>query len=313
MRVIDHIDKAASTLFSYEIIPPKRGKSVRDILAVVDQLLPFNPPFIDVTSHSAEMIYEEREDGTIVRRTRRKRPGTISICSVIQNRYNIDTVPHLLCLGYSREETEDAMIELNFLGIENVMAIRGDALKYDKPKRTDRTINAYAVDLVGQINDLRNGRYLENIVNCEPIDMCVGVCGYPDKHNDAPNMKTDIQYLKAKVDAGADYIVTQMFFDNKKYFSFVDLCRQAGITVPIIPGIKIIYSRRQLKSIPRYFHVDMPDELVDEIMSAPKQAREIGCNWGVRQCRELADAGVPCIHFYILNDAGSVIDVLKKL
>ncbi|MEZ5360124.1 MAG: methylenetetrahydrofolate reductase [Candidatus Zixiibacteriota bacterium] len=313
MRVIEHIDKAKSTLFSYEIIPPKRGKSVREILGVVDQLLPYDPPFIDVTSHSAEVSYEEKENGTLIRRTRRKRPGTISICSVIQNRYNIDTVPHLLCLGYSREETEDAMIELNFLGIENVMAIRGDAPKYEKPKRADRTVNDHAVDLVGQLNDLRHGKYLEDIANSEPIDMCIGVCGYPDKHNDAPNLKTDIQYLKAKVDAGADYIVTQMFFDNSRYFAFVDLCREAGITVPIIPGIKVIYNKRQLTSIPRHFHVDMPDGLVDEIMASPKHAREIGCDWGLRQCRELADAGVPCIHFYILNDAGSVIDVLKRL
>ncbi|MCK5125645.1 MAG: methylenetetrahydrofolate reductase [candidate division Zixibacteria bacterium] len=313
MRVIEHFDKAKETLFSYEIIPPKRGKSVRDILDVVEQLLPYSPPFIDVTSHSAEAAYDELDDGTIIRRMSKKRPGTISICSVIQNRYNIDTVPHLLCRGFTREETEDAMIELNFLGIENVMAIRGDELNYKKPKRADRTKNIYAADLVRQLNDLKQGKYLEDIANSEPIDMSVGVCGYPEKHSEAPNLKTDIMYLKEKVDAGADYISTQMFFENKSFFSFVEACRDAGITVPIIPGVKIIYSKHQLKSIPRNFHVDMPDELVDEIMASPKNAREIGLNWGVKQCRELADAGVPCIHFYILNDAGSVIEVLNKL
>ncbi len=313
MRVIEHLEKANQTLFSYEIIPPKRGKSAREILDVVDQLIPYNPPFIDVTSHSAEAAYDELDDGTIIRRMSKKRPGTISICSVIQNRYNIDTVPHLLCRGFSREETEDALIELNFLGIENVMAIRGDELNFKKPKRTDRTMNVYAVDLVKQLSELKRGQYLEDIANSEPINMCVGVCGYPEKHDEAPNLKTDIQYLKDKADAGAEYIVTQMFFENKSFFAFVESCRDAGITIPIIPGIKIIYSKRQLKSIPRNFHVDMPDVLVDEILESPKNAREIGSEWGIKQCRELSEAGVPCIHFYILNDAGSVIDVLKQL
>ena len=313
MRVVEHLDRAKKTLFSYEIIPPKRGKSAREVLDVVEQLLPYDPPFIDVTSHPAEAVYNEREDGSIVRRMNKKRPGTISICGVIQNRYFIDTVPHLLCRGFSREETEDALIELNYLGIENIMAIRGDETNFIKPQRSDRTINIYASDLVKQLAELKWGNYLEEIANCEPINMCVGVCGYPEKHDEAPNLKSDIQYLKEKVEAGADYIVTQMFFNNQSYFSFVDACREAGITAPIIPGIKILYSRRQLRTIPRKFHVDMPDELVDEISADPKHAREIGRRWGVKQCRELADAGVPCIHFYILNDASSVIDVINAI
>jgi methylenetetrahydrofolate reductase (NADPH) len=313
MHVIEHLDRAESPLFSYEIIPPLRGKSAQDIIDIVEQVMPYDPPFIDVTSHPAEAYYEELENGTARRRVRRKRPGMISICGIICNRYNIDTVAHLLCRGFTREETEDAMIELNFLGIHNVLAIRGDEPNYQKRVDSSKTINAYANELVGQLNDLKRGIYIEDIANSEPIDICIGVGSYPEKHVESPNLKTDIQYLKQKVDAGADYVVTQMVFDNRYYFSFVEACREAGITVPIIPGLKVIDRVSQLTNLPKKFHVTIPEELVDEITESPQHISEIGTRWGVKQCAELLNSGVKCLHFYIMNDAGSALDVVKQI
>lgn len=313
MFVTEHLDRADKPLFSYEIIPPPRGRSARDLLNIVEQLLPFDPPFIDVTSHSAEAVYDEEDDGSIRRRIRRKRPGTISLCGIIQNRYNIDTVPHLLCRGFTREETEDVMIELNFLGIHNVLAIRGDETNYQKRLGDGRSDNAYANELVDQLTDLKAGKYIEDISNTDPIDMCIGVGGYPEKHVEAPNLKNDIKFLKQKVDAGADYIVTQMFFRNDAFNEFVRQCRSAGITVPIIPGIKIINRVRHLTTLPKNFHVTLPDELVDEITDDPKHVREIGVRWAVRQCEELLNSGVKCLHFYIMNDSAAVTRVIRQL
>jgi methylenetetrahydrofolate reductase (NADPH) len=313
MHVTEHLDRSKKTLFSYEIIPPPRGKSAQDIIDIVEQVLPFDPPFIDVTTHSAEAYYEENGNGTIRRRIRKKRPGTISICGVIQNRYNIDTVPHLLCRGFTCEETEDAMIELAYLGIHNVLAIRGDEPNYKKQVGSHRTVNSYANELVAQLNDLKQGKYLEDIANSEPIDMCIGVGGYPEKHIESPNRKTDIQYLKAKVEAGADYVVTQMYFDNRDYFQFVDDCHAAGIEVPIIPGLKILDRIKQMTLLPKNFNVSLPEELVDEVMENPEHIKEIGVRWAARQCEELLNNSVKCIHFYIMNDAGSVVDVIKQL
>ncbi len=309
MRITEHLDKATETLFSYEIIPPRRGKNAKQILDIVEQLIPFNPPFIDVTSHSARAEYEELDDGSIRRLIKKKRPGTLSICALIQHRYGIDAVPHLLCQGFTREETEDAAIELNFLGIENVMAIRGDDLNYRKPTNGCRSFNMYAGNLVEQLHSLRSGSYLDSIANTDPIDFCVGVSGYPEKHLEAANMKIDINHLAEKVKAGADYIVTQMFYDNSKYFEFVEKCRDAGITVPIIPGIKILSSSKHLVSIPKNFHISIPDELVDEIQENPEHTQEIGLKWAIKQCHELIEADVPCIHFFVLNDVKKV----KKL
>ena len=313
MHVTEHLDRAQRTLFSFEIIPPPRGKSVKDVLGLMDQIAQVEPPFIDVTSHMAEATYEELPDGTIRRRVRKKRPGTISICGIIQNRYGIDTVPHLLCTGFTREETEDAMIELNYLGIHNVLAIRGDQSNYAKAVVKGRTRNPYARDLVQQVVDLREGKFLDDIENTDSINFCVGVGGYPEKHIEAPNFKTDLMHLKAKVDAGADYVVTQMFFDNSVFMEYVRRCREAGITVPIIPGIKPIESLRQLTTLPKHFHVTLPDELVDEIQESPGQVKEIGRRWARTQVEGLVNSGVPCIHFYVMNDASTVIDLIRGI
>ncbi len=313
MYVIEALERAKKPLFSYEIIPPKRGKSARDILSVVEQLVPYDPPFLDVTSHSAEAHYEELPDGSIRRRVRRKRTGTISICGIIQNRYNIDTVPHLLCRGFTREETDDAMIELSYLGIHNVLAIRGDETNYKKPARSDRSVNVYAKDLVEQLSDLKQGKYLEELVSTEQMKICIGVGGYPEKHFEAPNRKRDIIHLKAKVDAGADYVVTQMYFDNRNFHEFVEDCRKQGLTVPIIPGLKIISTVRQLTSLSKNFHISIPEALDDEINANPKHVREIGLRWAIAQVKELLNTGVPCIHFYVMEDADAVIKVIEAL
>lgn len=313
MYVTEHLDRAKNPLFSYEIIPPLRGKSARDILDIVEQVMPYQPPFIDVTSHPAEAYYEERGDGTIRRHIRRKRPGTISLCGIIQNRYRIDTVAHLLCRGFLREETEDVIIELNYLGIHNVLAVRGDETNYKKPHDGVQMVNQYAGELVTQLNDLRAGKYLEDLIDSEPINLCIGVGGYPEKHVESPNTTLDLKYLKQKVDAGADYIVTQMFFDNTDFFRFQEGCRANGINVPIIPGLKVIKSEKQLTSLPKNFHISIPDQLVNELQANPKHGQEIGVQWAATQCRSLLESGAKCVHFYVMNDADLVIKTITQL
>ena len=313
MKVIEHIEKATNPIFSFEIIPPKRGRSVQEIISIVKELKKFNPPYIDVTSHSAEAYYEEQKDGAIKRYIRKKRPGTISICGIIQNRFKIDTVPHLLCRGYTREETEDALIELNYLGIHNILAIRGDETNYKKPLQSGRSVNVYASELVKQINNLNKGIYLDEIANADHLNFCVGVGGYPEKHFEAPNLKKDIEYLKSKVDAGANYIVTQMFFNNNNFFNFKNECIKNGIDIPIIPGIKILSSINQLNSIPKNFYVNVPIDLADDIEKNRNFAKDIGINWCIKQCEELLNNDVKNLHFYIMNGASSVSKVLQKI
>ena len=312
MKVIEHIVNAKGPLFSYEIVPPPRGRSVQDIVEIAEALSPLNPPWIDVTSHASSAYFHENTDGTIKRRTFRKRPGTIGICGIIQNRFGIDTVAHILCQGFTREETEDALIELQFLGIHNVLALRGDSPNFQKKVDQSRSVNYYAADLVRQIQDLNRGVYLEEISNSSALNFGVGVAGYPEKHFEAANFKTDLQNLKLKVDAGAEYIVTQMFFDNKKFFEFEKACRDAGITVPIIPGVKILKSIAQLKNIPKTFHIDLPDQLVDEASENPDHVEEIGINWAMKQTEELLAAKVPVVHFYIMNDTPAVVKTVKR-
>lgn len=314
MTVTEHLDRASEPLISYEIIPPKRGGSAEQILQVVEELLPFDPPFIDVTSHSAEVSYKQTDDGTWERCVKRKRPGTIGLCAAIEARFDIDTVPHLLCKGFTQEETEDALIELNYLGIDNVLAIRGDDKGYDKPLSGNRSRNEYAVDLVRQIQNMNQGEYLEDLMDAEPTDFCVGVGGYPETHFEAPNLAWDIMRLKEKVEAGADYVVTQMFFDNDYFFNFVDKCREVGIEVPIIPGIKVLKRKRHLRLLPKYFHTEIPEELAAEADAvAPEDVEDVGVEWARRQTKELIDAGVPCIHFYIMSSAATVKRVVEPL
>ncbi|HUF10496.1 MAG TPA: methylenetetrahydrofolate reductase [NAD(P)H] [Rhodothermales bacterium] len=314
MRITEYFERSEGPLISYEIIPPKRGGTVREILDLVEELMVFEPPFIDVTSHAAQAWYEELEDGTIRRHVKRKRPGTIGVCAAIKNRFGIEAVPHLLCQGFTREETEDALIELNYLGIHNVMALRGDDQGYRKPVRKDRSNNPFAVDLVRQIYDMNAGRYLEQLADATPTEFCVGVAGYPEKHFEAPNISWDILNLKRKIEAGAEYIVTQMFFDNSRYFDFVARCRSVGIDVPIIPGLKILTGRNQLQTLPGNFHVSIPEELAAEAEAAEAdRVADVGVEWAVRQCDELLSAGVPSIHFYIMQRGMTVKRVVERL
>ncbi len=314
MKVTEHFKKSKKTLFSYEIIPPMRGRSIDSIFTLIEQLLPFEPPFIDLTSRSAEIYYEELEDGALRRHTKRKRPGTIGLSAAIKNRYNIETVPHILCKGFTKEETEDALIELNFLGINNILAVQGDELRRMSKDKTGKTNNFFASDLVKQIGNMNYGNYLEELSGASPTDFCIGVAGYPEKHLEAPNLESDLKYLKQKVDAGADYIVTQMGFDNIKYFDFVESCKAIGINIPVIPGIKIITRESHLKIIPRTFHVDIPKELSEQVEGLSKEKiYQVGVDWAIKQCRELIEAKVPCIHFYIMNTAQEVAEVVSTI
>lgn len=315
MKVIEHYEQATEPVLSYEIIPPKRGGSVEQMLSIVEELVPFDPAFIDVTSHQAEAHLEEMADGSLRRRVKRKRPGTLGLCAAIQHRFGIDAVPHILCRGFTREETEDALIELHYLGIQNVLAVRGDDSGVTKPERPDRTSNGYAADLVAQVRDLNEGRYLaEDLLDASPMDFCIGVGGYPEKHVDAPNLTWDVLNLKRKVDAGADYVVTQMFFDNRHYIDFVERCRDVGITVPIVPGLKLITSKRHLLSLPRAFYTEIPESLAAEVESSPDdRVADVGVEWARQQAEELLSLGVPGIHFYIMASAKHVTRVVEPL
>jgi len=314
MKVIEHLNNATNPLISFELIPPKRGGDIRGLLSVIDDIAKYNPPYIDITSHAAEVFYEETPTG-IKKKVKRKRPGTLGICALIQNKYNIDAVPHVLSKGFTREETEDFLIELNYLQIQNVLAIRGDDSGYEKPIPEGKSKNPHAVDLVKQIINMNNGKYLEDsLLDAKPTDFCIGVGGYPEKHFEAPNLKTDIKYVKEKVDAGAEYIVTQMFYDNKYYFNYVDMCREIGIDVPIIPGLKVLTSRAHLTSVPKNFFLNIPDELSDEILAAkPEHVLDIGVEWAAKQVEELLNRNVKSIHFYVMQNSKPIIKLMERL
>lgn len=313
MKVTEHLANAKRPLISFEIIPPKRGGNVRTLLKLVDDLVKHSPPFIDITSHPAEVIYEETPDG-IQRHVKRKRPGTLGVCALIQNKYNIDAVPHVLCNGFTQQETEDFLIELRYLGIDNVLAIRGDDKGYRKPLREGRTANRYAADLIAQIDSMNRGNYLDAYLDAAPMEFCIGCSGYPEKHFEAPNLATDIRRAKEKVDAGAEYIVTQMFFENSHYFAYVDACRAAGIEVPIIPGLKVLTSKKHLTSLPSTFHCELPAALYDELESCkPEHVTDVGVAWATEQTRELLARGVPSVHFYVMSSSTAVGAVISQL
>ncbi len=313
MKVTEHLAEADRPLISFEIIPPLRGGDIKGLLALIEDLVRHRPPFIDITSHAAEVVYDETPRG-IERKIKRKRPGTLGVCALIQNKYDVDAVPHVLCQSFTCQETEDFLIELRYLGIDNVLAIRGDDSGYRKRLEHGRTVNDYAIDLIRQIRDMNRGRYLEDLLDADPSDFCIGAAGYPEKHFEAPNLTSDIGWVKKKVETGAEYIVTQMFFDNRHYFHFVDECRKQGIEVPIIPGLKIVTAKRQLQSIPRTFHCDIPAELAQEIEAAkPKHVLEVGVEWAAKQTQELLDAKVPSIHFYIMQSSKAINGLLPRL
>lgn len=317
MKVTEHIANAnGKTLFSLEIIPPKKGDSIQSLFGHIDPLMEFKPPFIDVTYHREEFVYKNRGNGLLEKKTIRKRPGTVGICAAIKNRYEVDPVPHIICGGFTKEETENALIDLNFLGIDNVLVLRGDSIAEEKTFKPEPDGNAYAIDLVDQVVSMNNARYLDDeLQNAVPTSFCIGVAGYPEKHFEAPNMKSDLKFLKEKIDRGAEYIVTQMFFDNQKYFEFVDQCRAAGITVPIIPGLKPITTKAHMTVLPSIFHIDIPDDLYVEIEKCKtnKEIKEVGIAWGIKQSKELMEAGVPVLHYYSMGKSDSVYRIAKEL
>jgi methylenetetrahydrofolate reductase (NADPH) len=316
MKVTDHISQAKDTLISFEILPPLKGKTINSIYDHLDPLMEFKPSFINVTYHRSEHVFKKKADGTFEKVEVRKRPGTVGICAAIMNHYKVDAVPHLICGGFNIRETEDALIDLHFLGIDNVLLLRGDSAKNEMTFDPEPNGHRYALDLIRQAVNLNNGIYLEeDIREGFRTKFCIGIAGYPEKHFEAPNLDSDLRYLKMKVDAGADYITTQMFFDNKKYFEFVDSCRAAGITVPIIPGLKPLTNKKQLSVIPRTFHVDIPMDLSNAILKCKTDAEcaLVGTEWLVQQSRELKKAGVPVLHYYTLGQAKVVWNVVKEI
>lgn len=317
MKVTDYFNQAdGKTLFTFEVLPPLKGQNIRTLFDHIDPLMEFNPPFIDVTYHREEYVYKKRADGLLERKSVRKRPGTVGMCAAIQNHYKVDAVPHIICGGFSKEETENALIDLNFLGIDNVLVLQGDVRKPDREFVPEPDGHRYASELLNQVVDLNNGIFLdEEIENAASSNFCIGVAGYPEKHTTAPNMESDLRYLKQKVDGGADYIVTQMFFDNQKYFDFVKWCRDLGIEVPIVPGIKPVTTKRQLTLLPDLFHIDIPEALSVELEQCKDNdaARQVGIEWAIQQSKELIEFGVPTLHYYSMGKSLSVYEVAKEV
>jgi methylenetetrahydrofolate reductase (NADPH) len=315
-KVTEFIAKAEKTLFSFEILPPLKGESVQHLFQAIEPLMEFKPPFIDVTYHREEYIYKMREGGLLEKISTRKRPGTVGICAAIMNRFHVDAVPHIICGGFTREETENALIDLNFLGIDNVLVLRGDPIKTEPNFTPDPLGHRYATELLQQVACMNKGIYLdEDMLNPVPTNFCIGVAGYPEKHFEAPNLKTDLKYLKKKVELGAEYIVTQMFFDNSKYFAFVEQCRAEGIDIPIIPGLKPITTRKQISALPRLFHIDIPEDLSEavEACNSDAEARIVGVEWAIQQSKELMEWGVPCLHYYSMGKSDNVKAIASAL
>ncbi|RLK07708.1 methylenetetrahydrofolate reductase [NAD(P)H] [Tenacibaculum discolor] len=317
MKVIEHLEKANGTsLFSFEILPPLKGDTIESIFKNIDPLMEFNPPFIDVTYHREEYVYKELGDGLLKKQVVKKRPGTVGICAAIQNKYQVDAIPHILCGGFTKEDTENFLIDLDFLGIDNVVALRGDAVKSETYFKPENDGHVYASELVTQIENLNKGRYLDDdLQNSSKTNFCIGVAGYPEKHMEAPSLDSDIHFLKKKIKNGANYVVTQMFFDNQKYFEFVEKCREEGITVPIIPGLKPISTKKQLNLIPHRFKVDLPDALVKEVVNCKSNAevRQVGVEWCIAQSKELQQKGVPILHYYSMGRSTNIQQIAETV
>lgn len=315
-KVTDHIKNAKSTLFSIEILPPSTGESIQKLFDNIGPLMEFKPKFVDVTYHREEYVYKKMPDGLLEQKSIRKRPGTVSICAALMHKFNVDAVPHIICGGFTKEETEYALIDLNFLGIDNVLALRGDCIKGQKTFEATQGGHHFAGELVSQIDSMNKGVYLsDELQNPTPTKFCIGVAGYPEKHYEAPNLKTDLKFLKQKIDNGADYIVTQMFFDNKKFFEFVDKCRAEGINVPIIPGIKPITSKSQIFNLPRNFYIDLPEDLIDAIENcrSDSDVKNVGIEWAIQQSKELIAQKVPCLHFYSMGKSQAIYQIARSL
>lgn len=317
MKVTEHIEKAkGKTLFSFEILPPLKGQNIQSIFDNIDPLMEFKPPFIDVTYHREEYEYKEKGNGLLEKKVVKKRPGTVGICAAIQNRYQVDAIPHILCGGFTKEDTENFLIDLDFLGIENVVALRGDAVKSEIYFKPEKDGHRFASELVTQISNLNKSVYLDDeLQNSTATNFCIGVAGYPEKHMEAPSLDSDIRFLKQKIENGANYIVTQMFFDNQKYFEFVEKCRKEGITVPIIPGLKPIATKNQLNLIPHRFKVDLPDSLIKEVVNAKdnETVNQIGVNWCTEQSKELIKAGVPVLHYYSMGKSNNIVKIAENV
>ncbi|UGU17035.1 methylenetetrahydrofolate reductase [NAD(P)H] [Sinomicrobium kalidii] len=316
MKVTEHIEQAnGKTLFSFEIVPPQKGANIQDLYNNIDPLMEFKPPFIDVTTSREEYVYIEK-DGLLDRKIVRMRPGTVGICASIKHKYKVDTVPHVLCGGFTCEETEYMLVDCHYLGIENVMALRGDAMKHQRYFEPTKGGHTYANELVKQIRDITRGKYLHDVAetNNKP-DFCIGVAGYPEKHLEAPSLDYDLKKLQEKVDSGADYVVTQMFFDNSKFFEFVKKAREMGINVPIIPGIKPIAVKRHLQLLPQVFKIDLPEDLIHAVEQCKnnKEVRQVGIEWCIRQSRELKDAGVPVLHYYSMGKSDNIRKIASEV
>ena len=314
MSVIEKIRSAKSTLFTFELLPPLKGHSIERVYATIDRLMEFSPAYINFTSHRNEAVYRERPDGLLEKRVVRKRPGTFALAAAVKYKYNIPVVPHVLCGGFTKEETENVLIEMNFLGINDVLALRGDPQRGSRSFIPEKDGHSNTWELVQQIVDMNNGKYLEeSLQDTAPASFCIGVAGYPEKHFEAPNRQVDLENLKLKVETGASYIVTQMFFDNRKFYRFRDECRAMGIDVPIIAGIKPISAVNDINLLPQTFHIDMPNELVAALRKCKNdnEAREAGIEWAVQQSKDLIAEGVPGIHYYTLGRSDNVARIVK--
>jgi methylenetetrahydrofolate reductase (NADPH) len=317
MKVTEHLKKhTGKTQFSFEIIPPKKGNHIQDLYDNIDPLMEFNPPFIDVTTSREEHIYLDKGNGLLDRKITRMRPGTVGICAAIKHKYNVDTIPHVLCGGFTKEETEYLLVDCHYLGIENVMALRGDAMSHQRYFEASNGGHQYATQLVDQIQGLNTGKYLHDVIEAShKTNFCIGVAGYPEKHIEAPSLQTDLRRLKEKVDAGADYVVTQMFFDNQKYFEFVEAAKEIGINVPIIPGIKPLAIQKHLQLLPQVFKIDLPEPLIAAVEKCKTNSdvRQVGVEWAIQQSKELMNAGVPVLHYYSMGKSTNIKAIAKAV